>query len=38
VAYLVLPALLTVIGQADSAIYIFGFVSGGALVLAGAYF
>jgi hypothetical protein len=35
---LAIPALLTIIGQADSAIYIFGFISGGALVIAGAYF
>lgn len=37
-AYLIIPALLTVLGLGDSAIYIFGFISGGALLLAGVYY
>jgi hypothetical protein len=37
VAYLILPALLTMTGLGDSAIYIFGLVSGGALLVAGVY-
>lgn len=36
-AFLIFPAILMICGLDDSATYIFGFLSGGALVLAGIY-
>ena len=36
-AYLVVPIVLTIVGQGDSATYLFGLLSGGALIIAGIY-